>query len=171
MTLLLLQLKPSPDRISSMTISLTNITTFPFTINLYHEIYCKAGGPCNCVKKTFAHFIYPTMKLGEPMPAGEKTIEYDTKLQPASLDIPAKSTVEGLHKAVLEIPQVKAALYPRNPKFKILRLTEDSNGKKTVASSAPEELVDAPVTSNDVKSPEKKEPRSRGRRSSSKTRR
>lgn len=84
-----------------MTVSITNPTTTPLVVSLYHERFCAAGGPCKCKTVTVSVPLQGNDGVVRSRPEGRR--------DPASLTIPARSTVGGLHDAILQVPQIQRA--------------------------------------------------------------
>lgn len=103
-----------------MSISISNNDKTPFDVTLYHEIYCKEKGDCECTK--YVGVVSMRDKQGNIVQKREQ------RLNPKSLSISGKgspgSIVTNLHDAVLQIPQIREARKTKKLKI-VVAPTED----------------------------------------------
>ena len=86
-----------------MAVALKNKERRMQVYNLPHDIYCQAVGECSCQEKTVTT-IAENPLTGDRMPKPVR------KKLAGSLTLLALEKRDGLHEAVLEIPEVKRAV-------------------------------------------------------------
>ena len=122
-----------------MSVTLTNNARQPFTVTLYHDIYCAGSGDCKCVSTL----------IKSPKDDGKGNVSFakEARLDPASIRLegnkhPGKF-LSGLHDAVLQIPQIKIARKSRQIKV-TLTPTQAVVNSRPVQKSAPVLRQEAP---------------------------
>jgi len=86
-----------------MAIALKNTQRRMQVFNLRHDLYCEAAGTCGCRSQTV------TTVEENPM-TGERRPRSRERKVPASLTLLALEKYEGVHEAVLKIPEVKRSV-------------------------------------------------------------
>ena len=86
-----------------MSIALRNTQRRMQVFNLRHDLYCEASGRCGCSEQTVT-------TLDENPMSGERRPRSVLRKVPAALTLLALETQEGLHEAVLKVPEIKRAV-------------------------------------------------------------
>jgi hypothetical protein len=102
-------------------------------VNLPHEVFCRER--CGCAEMT-------VVVVAENPRTGDRAPKRVTKLVPASMTWLALERRDGLPRAILDVPEVKAALAHRH-----LRLVEDVPDHVASASTGPGSHSPSPAPS------------------------
>jgi len=86
-----------------MAIALRNTQRRMQVFNLRHDLYCEAAGRCGCTEQTVTT-VEENPLTGERRPRSLK------RKVPGALTLLALETQQGLHEAVLKVPEVKRAV-------------------------------------------------------------
>ena len=86
-----------------MPIALKNMERRMQVFNLRHDIYCDAAGTCGCSEQTVTT-VEESPMTGERRPRSRK------RKVPTSLTLLALEKSEGLHEAILRVPEVRRAV-------------------------------------------------------------
>ena len=86
-----------------MAIALKNMERRMQVFNLRHDIYCDAAGTCGCSEQTVTT-VEESPMTGERRPRSRK------RKVASSLTLLALEKCEGLHEAVLRVPEVRRAV-------------------------------------------------------------
>ena len=86
-----------------MAIALKNMDRRMQVFNLRHDIYCDAAGTCGCTEQTVTT-VEESPMTGERRPRSRK------RKVPTSLTLLALEKCEGLHEAILRVPEVRRAV-------------------------------------------------------------
>ena len=110
----------------------------PFTANLPHDQYCARTGVCACTVTHQGSLVITA--------EGERGKRVEPKKVNASIHINAGGKLEGLNPAVLQVPEVKAALKAGTLKKEFV----DKDAPKVATSTT------GAATAAETKTPEKK---------------
>lgn len=94
-----------------MTVSITNASSMPFTVSLYHDSYCAVSGRCEC-KRVAAQAAIAGAH-------GGLFFQHQQRRVPRTLHVEPGATVGGLPDAVLQVPQVAHARKSRPPRIQV----------------------------------------------------
>jgi len=86
-----------------MAIALKNMERRMQVFNLRHDIYCDVAGTCGCTDQTVTT-VEESPMTGERRPRSRK------RKVPTSLTLLALEKCEGLHEAVLRVPEIRRAV-------------------------------------------------------------
>ena len=99
-----------------MAAGLVNLSNTPFVATLYHDVFCAAQKACGCERE----------QVTRPVRRADGTFGNRTEMRliPKSITVPERGRLLGLPQAVLEIPQVKAAMKQRPPILRAIIIDE-----------------------------------------------
>lgn len=112
-----------------MAVGLVNTSNHPFTVSLYHDVFCEAAKFCGCTKERVARPV-----RGANGSFGQRM---ETLLIPVSFTIDGGKRKMGIHDAVLQIPQVKAAMAMTPPLLRAVMVSEEPSFPPVTVAPAP----------------------------------
>jgi hypothetical protein len=121
-----------------MAVGLVNPSNQPFTVTLYHDVFCEAAKACSCSKERVTRPV-----RGRDGSFGQRV---EMRLIPVSFTIDGGKRKMGIHDAVLQVPQVKAAMAMTPPLLRAVLVQEEANFPK--AEVAPSPTVTQPQREN-----------------------
>lgn len=113
-----------------MAIALRNTERRMQVFNLRHDLYCEAAGRCGCAEQTV------TTVDENPM-TGERRPRSVKRKVPGALTLLALETQQGLHEAVLKVPEVKRAVDAGSLRVFTLSPAQPKAASAVEAASAP----------------------------------